>query len=335
MDEHIEDLFANSLVIDGLMSYYFLEDPECLEGDCVHYPVDDFSELKPLTGIDCGSITVSKTVQLLEERAAYVSARPSAMVIKKGADIERARAEGRFGILFYSQKHYPLQGGVDALKEYYQKGLRIFQLAYNARIDPENTTEAEMLAGGSDQPDQGLTDLGRRVVAELNRLNMLVDVSHLSKPSVMETVEISTAPVLANHANAHVLTDSPRNKSDEELLAIAGTGGVIGLTLVKWMLDRNGDGQAGIDDFIAHMDYIVDRVGIDHVGIASDSSLNGWWKSSRHYADESLGALDRWKRVAARLAAITDDRGRRKYSDEDLQKILGLNFLRVYKQVLI
>jgi membrane dipeptidase len=141
--------------------------------------------------------------------------------------------------------------------------------------------------------------------------------------------------VLANHANALALTGNRRNKADEELRAIADSGGVVGVTLVKWMLDRDGDGEAGIDDFIAHVDYIVDLIGIDHVGFASDSYLNGWEISSRHYADEHLGAIDRWKRVVRRLVAIERPDGTRKYSDEDLGKLLGLNFLRVYRQVLI
>ena len=335
MDKHIHQLFAKSLVIDGLMSYYMLEDPDCGDSDYSHYPIKDFSQIKALTGIDCGTVTVSNTIDLLAERYNYVSENSSARVIEKGSDIEKAWVEGRFSTIFYSQKHYPLHGSIANLATFYEKGLRIFQLAYNARIDPQNTTPDEMLAGGSDQPDQGLTQLGKDVVRELNHLNMLVDVSHLSRPSVMDTIAISTAPVLANHTNARTLTDSPRNKSDEELLAIAGTGGVIGITPIKWMISRSPDGEAGIDDFIAHLDYIVDLVGIDHVGIASDSSLNGWWKSSRHYADEDMAAVDRWKRVATKLIKIEDSHATRKYSDLDLQKILGLNFLRIFKQVLI
>ena len=340
MDQQIEQLFANSLVIDGLMSYYFLEDPDCSDADCSHYPIKDFGQLKTLTGIDCGAVTVSNTIELPEEHAVVftyesVTRNPSVRVVRKGTDIENAWREGKFGVLLYAQKHESLNGSVDNLKTFQDKGLRIFQLAYNARIDPQNTTPEEMLAGGSDQPDQGLTQLGKDIVRELNRLNMIVDVSHLSKPSVMETVALSKAPVLANHTNAKTITDSPRNKSDEELLAIASTDGVIGLTPIKWMISRTADGEAGIDDFIAHLDYIVDLVGIDHVGIASDSSLNGWWKSSRHYADEDMAAVDRWKRVAGKLIEIKDTQGTRKYSDLDLKKILGLNFLRVFKEVLI
>lgn len=335
MHNQIEQLFANSLIIDGVMSYSMLEDPYCSDDNSSHYPIKDFGTLKALTGIDCGAVTVSNTIELLADRHRYVSGSSSARVIQKGTDIETAHAEGQFGVLFYSQKHDPLEGSTDNLATFYEKGLRIFQLAYNAAIDPNNTTPEEMLAGGSDQPDQGLTQLGKDIVAELNRLNMIVDVSHLSKPSVMDTIAVSSAPVLANHTNAKRLTDSPRNKSDEELLAIAGTGGVIGITPIKWMISRSLDGTAGIDDFVAHLDYVVNLVGIDHVGIASDSSLNGWWISSRHYADEHMAAVDRWKRVAAKLIAIKDSQGARKYTDNDLQKLLGLNFLRVFKQVLI
>jgi membrane dipeptidase len=334
MGDPVDSLFSRSLVIDGLTSYHLLRDLGCEGEGCESYPLEDFSILKPVAGVDIGSVTVSSTVDKLERSYAFITSNPTGMVIETGADIERAIAARKFGVIFYAQKHYPMGGSVDAIAGWKQKGLRIVQLAYNAGIDPDNATPEEMLAGGSDQPDQGLTDLGRAAVRELNRLNMLVDVSHCSRPSVLEAVELSTAPVLANHTNALALTDSRRNKSDEELQAIARTGGVVGVTLVKWMLDRDGDGRAGIDDFIAHVDYIVDRIGIDHVGFASDSYLNGWETSSRHYADADLGAMDRWKRVVRRLVEIRTSDGGRKYSDVDLQKLLGMNFLRVYREVL-
>ena len=105
MDKHIHQLFAKSLVIDGLMSYYMLEDPDCRDSDYSHYPIKDFGQIKALTGIDCGTVTVSNTIDLLAERYNYVSENSSARVIEKGSDIEKAWVEGRFSAIFYSQKH--------------------------------------------------------------------------------------------------------------------------------------------------------------------------------------------------------------------------------------
>ena len=181
--------------------------------------------------------------------------------------------------------------------------------------------------GGNEGEIGGVTDLGRYAIAEMNAIGMVVDVSHSNRPTTLDTAALSTKPIIANHANANALTPVSRNKDDEELLAIAGTGGVIGVTTIRWMLDTDGDGAAGIDDFIAHIEYMVDLVGIDHVGISSDSPLAGWEESSGHYADADLAALDRWMRLTARLRA-------RGWTEEDLAKLLGGNFLRVFREVL-
>ena len=138
---------------------------------------------------------------------------------------------------------------------------------------------------------------------------MIVDCSHCTKQTTLESAALSTKPVIATHANAEALTARYRNKDDEELLAIAGTGGVIGVTTIRWMLDTDRDGAAGMDDMIAHIEYIVELVGIDHVGTSSDARLDGWEESSVHYADADLAAIDRWVRL--RLAALRQglDRG--------------------------
>ena len=172
-----------------------------------------------------------------------------------------------------------------------------------------------------------MTDLGRFAIAEMNALGMIVDVSHSNRQTTLDTATLSTKPVIANHANADALTPVSRNKTDEELVAIAGTGGVIGVTTIRWMLDTDGDGDAGMDDFIAHVEYMVDLVGIDHVGISTDAWMDGWEQTSGHYADADLAAPDRWVRLTARLRA-------RGWTQEDLAKLLGGNFLRVSREVL-
>ena len=102
---------------------------------------------------------------------------------------------------------------------------------------------------------------------------------------------------------------------------------MIGVTPIRGFLDRDGDGSAGMDDMIAHIEYMVELVGIDHVGVATDARMNGWEKTSVFYTDGDLAAMDRWARVASRLYA-------RGWTEENLAKLLGDNFRRVFAEVL-
>ena len=110
----------------------------------------------------------------------------------------------------------------------------------------------------------------------MNALGIVVDVSHSNKQTTLDAADLSTKPIIATHANARALTSRSRNKDDEELLAIGATGGVIGVTTIGWMLDSDGDGAAGMDDMIAHIEYMVALVGIDHVGVSADARMDGW-----------------------------------------------------------
>jgi len=325
VSDSIEELFKNSLIIDGNLNYTVKQDSECRK-DCDLKRID-LGLIKGLTGVNIGSINVSSDFGKLVNELNYVNQNEGALVIKTFNDLEKAREEKKYGVLFYSQKHFRLNGTVDPISEWFANGLRIVQLAYSSQDTP-NQSPQEKLGGGSDEPDQGLTELGRSSVRELNRLHMIIDVSHCSEKTTMELIQMSNVPILANHANAKFLTDVARNKTNRELLAIAETGGVIGITPIAWMIDRDGDGKGNIDDFIAHIDYMVNLVGIDHVGVASDSVLDGWGSEERHYSDAILNSYERWKIVATRLQ---EDLG---YTDLQLEKIFGLNYKRVYEEVL-
>ena len=253
---NLDTLFSRTIVVDALVNYYRRRDPECTE-DCETYRVDDFRDIIRASGVNIGVYSASRGFDHLVEQSRFVAQNPTATLIRSAADLDSVNAE-KYGVLFYVQKHYRLNGSVEPISEWRQHGLRILQLAYGDTWDPANSGPEEKLAGGADEPQRGLTDLGRRAIRELNRLGMIVDVSHLSRPSVMEAAELSEQPILAMHACARALTDSHRNKTDEELQAIAGTGGVIGVTPIAWMIDRDGDGRGDIDDFVAHVDYIAD-----------------------------------------------------------------------------
>lgn len=326
-DESIEKLFQDELIIDGLLNYNKKVDPECRK-NCDLETID-LALIKSYTGINVGSLTIPRPFEKLVAIYNYVNFNQSegGLVIRTFNDLERAQQLKKFGIIFYAQKHAQLNGNVAPIKNWFDKGLRIVQIHYSGQDGPSQTV-LEKLGGGSDEFWQGLTELGRKVVRRLNSLNMIIDVSHCSEKTTHDVIQLSNAPIMANHANSKTLTPVSRNKSDSEMLEIAQTGGMIGITPIAWMIDRDGDGEGNIDDFIAHIDYIIRLVGIDHVGVASDSVLDGWGMEDSHYSDVNLARMIRWKIVAWKLKFELG------YSDESLKKIFGQNFQKFYERVM-
>lgn len=329
----IEALFERSFVVDGALTYTRKRDPDC-RADCETEYVP-LAEITPLMGVHVGTVTISRELERVRRNATWVRGQPGGLLVETFNDLDVARRTGRFGVILYTQQ-VPLldgdPGGVDAWRD---AGLRIVQLAYSSRVPLPHFRARNKLAGGADEPDQGLTELGRAVVDRLVANHILIDVSHCSEKTTMEVLARVDVPILANHANAKALTVTMRdgvplgrNKSDDELRAIAATGGVIGINTVGWMLDRDGDRQATLEDFLAHVDHCVRLVGIDHVGLSSDAIVDGWAPDDIHYADAALADPRRWFTVAERLR---EDMG---YTDEMLEKLLGGNFLRVYRAVL-
>ncbi len=334
---------ARQHVVDAVVRAAVRVDPDCTAVDCGRalFPgdgSDDFGTFKAVTGIDlvvdsAGRRELSGMTRYRDavENGRYANGR----VVRTYADIAAAHADGKLAVMFYVQRRpessdWQLDGDVANLQHWYDEGLRILQISYghNPPSRPDAHTADERLGyGGREGNERGLTELGRAAIAEMNKLGMIVDCSHCTRQTTLDAASLSTKPVVLTHANAEALTPHRRNKDDDELRAIAGTGGVIGVTCIRWMLDTDGDGKAGMSDMIAHIEYIAELVGIDHVGISSDSGVDGWPQESVHYADADIAAPDRWVRLASRLY----DRG---WSEEDLAKLLGGNFNRVFAEVL-
>ena len=326
------DFVARQHVVD-VMNVGVRVDPNCT-ADCERtlFPGDgrrDLAGIKEATGIDMSMTNPGQgnyPEQFSDGRVANVR------VVRTYADIEAAREDGDFAIVWYLQTRpatgrWQLGGDVGTLRDWYDEGLRVLQIAYGSRREDATGPDERLGYGAGEGNESGLTDLGRFAIAEMNQLGMVVDVSHCNRQTTLDVAAISTKPILANHANAEALTPHDRNKTDEELVAIAATGGVIGVTPIRLFLDTDGDGVTGMDDLIAHIEYIASLVGVDHVGIATDTYVDGWEPSSPHYASADLAALDRWVRLTARLRA-------RDWTEEDLAKLLGGNFLRVFGEVL-
>ena len=322
--------FINSIqVMDGNLSYYVRIDPLCTKKDCPRgvFPGDgspDFSDVKRRTGVDIGIMSIQSGLPtLVRERDRILDeSYKSGRVIFNSEDLNTA--EG-YGVLFAVQSRvspaWQLRGDARVVRDWYESGLRVLQLQYGTK---EKHDSSERLGYSTQEGDElGLTELGKSVVKEMNKLGMVIDVAHSNRQTTLDAAALSKSPIIATHANAESLTPATRNKSDEELLAIAGTGGVICVTTIRWMLDTDGDKSAGLADFISHVEYMVKLVGIDHVGVATDADMSGWPLSSVHYASEELQSFGRWKLLSQKL----HNNG---WIDEDLTKLLGGNLRRVF-----
>jgi len=325
---NVDTFFDSIQVIDGSLSFYVRTDPNCTR-DCPRavFPGDgsnDFSDVKRRTGVDIGIMSISSgldTLLSLKNKITNDIYTDGHVILTRN----HLKKQNKYGVLFAVQSrvapNWQLHGDARTIEEWFDAGLRVLQLQYGTK---EKHDSSERLGyGTSEGDDKGLTDLGKKVVKKMNSLGMIIDVAHSNRQTTLDAAALSTFPIIATHANAESLTPINRNKSDEELVAIADTGGVICVTTIRWMLDTNKDNEAGLEDFVLHIEYMVDLVGLDHVGVATDADMSGWEKSSTHYASKELASFNRWKLLAQKL----HEKG---WSDEQLEKLLGGNLRRVF-----
>ena len=263
-------------------------------------------------------------------------------------DFKICKQERKFGMVIHFQNTTPILDRLDYLYTFYDLGLRVLQLTYN--------TQTFVGAGCCERVDGGLTNFGLEVVAESNRLGLLIDISHCGHTTSWDAINFSKAPVSATHAGVYSLAHSfGRNKPDNLLKAIAETGGVLGIPTQPCFVKRNPEThevlQATIDDVIDQIDYAVNLMGIDHVGFGSDMSnyaartLECPRDSNIRLVREKrpdvfgVGPTDKYDPFPigidshAKMLNLTRGLLKRGYSDEDTKKILGDNWLRVFEEV--
>ena len=255
------------------------------------------------------------------------------------ADIESAKATGRVALIFGPQNALPAEIGEHGFRVLHQLGVRIVQLTYNERN--------AYGSGVAEQDDGGLSERGEWAIAEMNRLGIVVDLSHCGDRTTLEAIAASRHPVLVTHANSRALHPSPRNKTDEALRALAARGGVIGVTLWSPML--RADRHPTLDDYVRHFSYIADLIGVEHVGIGTDHSegtpRDEWeldFGAGGKYPSIT-GSLGEWYGYDTRFTRdvqgvngfhrVVDALGRLGLTDDELAGVLGGNFLRVFRTV--
>lgn len=253
-----------------------------------------------------------EALRLIDAFYGALEENPDALLLATtAADVERAKATGRVAGILSLEGAEPLAGELPALRMFYRLGVRALGLTWNYRNQAADGL-FEARTGG------GLTKFGVALVEEANRLGVILDVAHLAPAGVRDVLNLSQAPVVASHANAHALCDFPRNLTDEQLAGIAASGGLVAVTYVPAFVAAD-EKEASLDRLLDHLDYIVKAIGIDHVGIGSDF-------------DGYNGVLSGLEDVT-RLPALTAGLVARGYGPEAVAKILGGNYLRVFRQV--
>jgi membrane dipeptidase len=242
--------------------------------------------------------------------------RPDCFVrIESGHDFQRVQAEGRIGLLvgFQSSNHFRTVADVES---FHALGQRVSQLTYNARD--------RIGCGCFEAQDTGLTPYGAEIVAAMNRVGMVVDVSHCSERTCLDAFAVSRQPVLVTHANCRKLSANPRCKSDTVIRAMAERGGVMGITSVAAFV--SGRSPATIDGVLDHFDHVVRVAGVEHVGIGSDLAHDAVDpRTGRALARYAVRGLP----PARRIFDLTEGLIRRGYDDRAIELILGGNFQRV------
>jgi membrane dipeptidase len=253
----------------------------------------------------------------------------------RAADINRAHKENKRAVILNFQNLDHIGSDIDLLERFYQMGFRIMQLTYNA---------PNAIGGGCTGEDKGLTDFGRSVVEKLNELGILVDVSHCGPRTSLDTALHSAVPIACTHTLAKKLYNHDRGKDDELLKAVADRGGYIGILAVPGFLTERTETTVG--DMLAHLDYVVNLVGIDHVGLGTDYfgfslpdnlaakidellEILGFRPEHRASFSQRIRGFEDYSRFPNIISGLS----KRGYTSENIRKLAGLNFLEVFREI--
>lgn len=256
------------------------------------------------------------------------------MRIDSIADLDRVKKSGKLGVLLGLQNSDQFRTPADVAL-FHGIGQRVSQLTYNSRNLIGN--------GATERRDDGISDFGIAIIEQMNKLGMAVDVSHCGDKTTLDAFDLSKKPVLITHSNCRALTPGhPRVKTDEAIKKLGEKGGVMGITGVR-MFVKN-DEPTTIEDLLNHFDHVRKLIGPQHLGVGSDIDLYGYdkmppelnkqlrasYKGSYGFREKiDIEGLDHPKR----MFDLTEGLIRRKYTDADIQGILGGNFSRVLKQI--
>lgn len=332
-EDHARQVYERATVIDSSIVIKYEEEffERCEEGgvSSVNHTVTS-----PGNGFVESILEVNECRRWLE-----ANAEKGALALSAD-DIRVAKDRNRVAVILGPQDASLIEDELAYLEIFYDLGVRIVQLTYQTR---------NLLGDGcGEKNDGGLTLLGYDVVKHMNELGMLVDLSHCGWQTSADAIEASSAPVVFSHSNPYAITPHVRNKSDDLIRALADKGGVMGITTFTPITSVEPGKRPSVVDVVTHIDYVADLVGIDHVGVGFDLNENMTRESTArlrakhpelYYYTDGSGSFDYEEVHTEGLSSVacfpelTRALIARGYSDADIVKILGGNFLRVFEQV--
>lgn len=259
--------------------------------------------LNNLTPTSYADLIFNKIEKIVKDNNRYLS------IARTPSDLYEDKRKGRKSIMFAIENGLALEGDLANVKYFAQRGVTYITLCHNGDNDICDSARGSNLHGG-------VSKFGAAVIREMNRNGIMVDLSHGAEKSFYDALEISSQPIVCSHSNSKVLCNVPRNLTDDQLRALAKKGGVAHITLYHGFLRK--EGTASVLDAIAHLEHTISIMGIDYVGIGTDFDGDG----------TVCGMAD-----ASEMINFTRHLLARKYSERDIEKIWGGNWLRVMAQV--
>ena len=224
-------------------------------------------------------------------------------------DLWQHKHQDKKSIMLGIENGHALEGSLDNLRHFAQRGIVYMTLCHNGDNDICDSARGE-------HTHNGVSAFGREVISEMNRLGIMVDLSHAGEKSFYDALELSMTPIVCSHSSCRALCDHPRNLTDDQMRALAQHGGVMQVTLYHGFLVK--DGEATLDDAMRHLEHAIEVMGIDHVGLGTDFDGDGGIRGLASSAE---------------LLNYTRELLKRKFSEADIQKLWGGNFLRVMRLV--
>ncbi len=244
-----------------------------------------------------------KIEAIVEQNEQYLA------IARTPADLYANKQQGRKSIMLGIENGLALDGHLERLQHFAQRGIVYMTLCHNGDNDICDSARGN-------HTHNGISSFGQQVVREMNRLGILVDLSHAGEKSFYDALEMSSQPIVCSHSSCRALCDHPRNLTDEQMRALAAKGGVMQITMYNGFLVK--DGEATVLDALRHLEHAIEVMGIDHVGIGTDFDGDGGVRGMANSSE---------------LLNFTRLLLARGYSEQDIEKIWGGNFLRVMTQV--